>query len=144
MDTLNSYGAKCSVAILPFIQYEKRLKNGEFDVFIGGVNFAPDLDMSFLLHSNSAYNFVLDKGENYFGYSNEVTDSLIESMRRVPNETALKTTAGLLWENVSKDLPFIGIAFRKDALILNENIFGVETPYYGNIYLNIDKWYIVG
>lgn len=133
-NSLNSAGMHTSVEAVPFAQYEQRLKDGDFSLYLGGVRLKENMDVMSVAGSSGAI--------NYGGYADANMDKLIGDCTSAISEEGYKAALNELNKYMSTQLPVIGIGFKSDMLVTNSRIKGEKKPAVNNIYGNIDKWFI--
>jgi peptide/nickel transport system substrate-binding protein len=133
--TLNLNGLNTSVEQVSFDEYTKRLTEGNFDVYLGGVNLRENYNLYSLLHSEA-----INGGLNYSGYSDAEMDRLIALCNNSASDESYKAALNELNKYCSANLPIIGLCFRCEALITDSKVEGNPAPALGNIYGNINEW----
>lgn len=136
---LKQIGINVSIILKPFDKYIESLKNGDFQMYLGGIDFniVPNFE-SFLS------SFGLGEGGlNYFKYSNQNMDNLILNISKSIGEENFLKACKEFEQFFSKDLPIIGICFKKDILLTDYTIQGNKNPGLLNQYKNIFDWYKV-
>jgi len=128
---LEKANVTAEILSVPFEEFEERLDNGNFELFVGGYELSEVPDLAFLLRS----------GNNAFKFADDEMDRLVGYTKTAVGETQYKQAFGELQRYVSETLPFIGIAFRMDSLSVNKRIFGEFKPNGRNPYAYIDEWY---
>ena len=121
-------GIETTVTKAPFEEYEKRIANGKFDLFIGSCVIPADMDLSFLLGDGNLCRFEDDEMKFVLDELKTKSDKngIIESYAEVIN----------LFNQLN---PMIGLAFRDKVMIYGNRIEGEVKPSYYNIYNGIEK-----
>lgn len=132
----NQNGLKTKVEAVPFDTYAKRIAEGDYDAFVGGVELRGNNDLSSLLMSSATAE---NNGLNYFGYSDANMDRLIGLASSSADTDSYKTALNELNKYCSSQLPLLGICFKNEALVTN-NITGLKTPSKGNVFGNMYQW----
>lgn len=130
----NSVGMNTRVEALPFSEYEKRLKEGNFEMYLGGIRLKENMDISALAMSSGNI--------NYGKYADVDMDKLIGDCNSAISEEGYKAALSELNKYFSSQLPVVGIGFKSDMLVTNSRIKGIKTPSINNIYGNIKDWFI--
>lgn len=117
--------------------FVERVKNRQYDLFLGGWDLSIIPDLSFAFHSAYA-----SEGTNYGNYVDEKMDSLLKETFSAKSNQQLKDAYSKLQLHISEQLPYLSLHFRTSALITNEKIKGEIKPHHMNIYQNIHEWYI--
>ncbi len=133
-DAFNEYGMNTSVEKVDFEEYQKRLSQGDFDMYLGGTELNPNLNIEPLLGSEGAINFT--------GYKNSQTDDYINKVNSAADFENYEKALNELNKFISFDVPVAGIGFKKKVLVCSERIKGDVTPVFNNYYYNIKNWFI--
>jgi len=135
-DNLNALGMAVELKELSWEQLVERVNKRDFDAVILGWNLANYLDLSFAFHSNQ-----IEEGSNYFSYSSEELDGLLQQDFRATDRTR-KDTSAAVQKHIAEELPYNSLYFKKAALLVKSRIRGGVEPRDHNIFLDIEKWYI--
>ena len=102
-------------------------------MFLGGweLSFMPDF----------GYLFETGASHNYGGFSSATMDGLIAAYRVAIGEKAMTEAMAALQEAFLNELPYVGIAFRKSALFLSDEIGGTATPTEFHCFSGMEQWY---
>ncbi len=121
-------GIETTVTKVPFEEYEKRIANGKFDLFIGSCVIPSDMDLSFLLGDGNLCRFEDDEMKFVLDELKTKSDKngIIESYAEIIN----------LFNQLN---PMLGLAFRDKVMIYGNRIEGEVKPSYYNIYNGIEK-----
>jgi len=136
-ENLEEAGFDILVVSLPFAQFESRLLAREFDMFLAGYNLAAYPELSFMFGSRNA----LD-GTNFSNYISEELDLRIRAVLRADfdgREEAVSALSDYLLE----ELPSVGIAFRKSAVVSNARLRANINTAPGMLFSNINEWHII-
>jgi peptide/nickel transport system substrate-binding protein len=128
-------GIQSEIAAVSFLQYTDMLNRGEFDIFIGGVNLSHTPDLTSMFGTNGNINFS--------SYSNEVMDVQLRAVLNSSTEEELKRNVSNVQKTIANDIPIVGLAFRKSALVTGKNIYGAVEPSANNVFMGIHNWHIV-
>lgn len=116
--------------------YEKISKN-DFHMVLIGWNLSTIQDLSFAFHSSK-----IQAGTNFINYEDETMDRLLlEAYRAGSQEEKIKVYERLQ-SYIVKELPYISLFFRNNALLVDKSIMGPIEPSFFNYYRNIEQWYI--
>lgn len=129
----NAAGMNTRVEAVSFEEYEKRLKDGNFAMYMGGVRLKENMDISALAMSGGNI--------NYGRYADVNMDKLIGDCNSAISEEGYKAALSELNKYFSSQLPVVGIGFKSDLLATNSRIKGEKSPALNNIYGNIGSWY---
>lgn len=135
-DDLADLGISVVLEELTWEELLERVNKKEFDAVVLGWNFANYLDFSFAFHSNQ-----VEEGSNFFSYSNDEIDDLLQQDFRATEDTRKDTSANLQ-QFIAEELPYNSLYFKKAALLIKSRIRGETDPREHNIFLDIENWYI--
>lgn len=135
---LSQIGLNITVVKKPFEEYKKDLEEGNFDMFLGGIDFGiiPNLQ-SFLTSTGTG-----EGGINYQNFKDEHMDELIENMYKATSEESFIQQAISMQKYFVEQLPVVGIVFKNQMLLTDYTIKGDKQPNIYNQFNNIEKWYI--
>ncbi len=133
-DAFNEYGMNTSVEAVSFEEYQNRLAQRDFDMYLGGTELNPSLNLAALLGSSGAINFT--------GYADAQMDQYINNVNSAADFTSYEKALNELNKYISVEVPVVGIGFKKKALVFSEKIKGDITPLFNNCYYNINNWFI--
>ena len=124
-DQLKILGIEITVETVSKTSLSKKLKNGDFDMVLCGVNMSLVPDLTFLLDSNGRM--------NYSGYSSAEMDTLLANVYNAYDETEFKSLMSSIQMKVAQDLPFLGLFFRKGTLMTTADISGLGAVIEGDV-----------
>jgi len=136
-DSLQQLKIRSEIEIVPFEEYLKRLEERDFEIFLGGFSLSDVPNLSFAFHSSQ-----IQGGQNYFGYKNEMMDSLIIASLNTTSENIFRNTFAEIQKLIAEDIPCISLVFRKSALLTDIKIYGDKKPTHNNLYDNIEDWFV--
>ena len=96
----------------------ERVNKKEFDAVVLGWSLANCLDFSFAFHTNQ-----IEGGSNFFSYSDEEMDSLLQQDFWAREETRKETNANLQ-RYIAEELPYNSLYFKKAALLIKSRVRG--------------------
>ena len=131
-NSLKEIGAEVNIVSVSFADYESRIKQGRYDLFLGEVKIGDDLDLSIFAGQNARYSV----------YASERIDRLLGACKAATNMESFSASYQELEEAFLEETPIIPLIMGTDALVLNSNVQGVEPPANGNVFANTAKWYI--
>lgn len=131
-DTLTSFGIETTLRQFEFDVYKSEVADKNYELFIGEVLMDKSMDPGFLT----------DSADNYFGYSNQNLDGVLDAMAKTADGNAIREEALRYAEIFLDETPFVPLFFRKENVIYNKYISGVVMPNVYHLYRDIDKWYI--
>lgn len=134
---LEEIGIIIDLEIAPFEELEKVIKNKKFDLILTGVNTKTDF-ISYL-HSLETI------GKNNHGsYANDDVDLLLDDViANQHNTNILLEDYRLIQEIIRRDLPFLCMFYKENALVVRNRVRGTIEPDSANLFRTIGDWYIV-
>ncbi len=135
-ESLGNIGIKTVINTVPFERYMELLTERSFDIFIGGFTLSPVPDITFALHSSQVY------AQNYFGYKSDKMDALLMLAANSIAPESFKAALSDIQKLFVEDIPCIGLVFRKAVLLTDKTIHGPKRPLNGNIFKNLNEWFI--
>ncbi len=125
-------GIDVKVTALPFDEYVDRIKNGNFDAYLGGTRFRNIFDFDALLSENGALN-------NY-GYKSEYIGVALDALSTASGDDSLSDAVFNFEELFLREQPVIGLLFKNRTLLTSENVDGEILPSVNAPYKNIHNW----
>lgn len=135
---LSDAGVDTNLVSLPFFQFIQRVEAGDFDIIVGGLSLSGPPNFGFL----SAKSQRDSLAESIFGHSSEQLDLILSMINYAPAETAYRQAVGALQQYIADNLPFIGVAFRQNALYTTGRVHGDFQPIVNNILADIANWFL--
>lgn len=134
-----SVGVRLDVVKKPFNQYKTDLENGNFDLFLAGINFGilPNLE-SFLMSKGTGKG-----GLNYQNFKDAHMDRLVSNMYNAVSQEIFVKNSQAMQQYFLEQLPVVGIVFKNKILLTDHTVVGEKMPNMYNQFNNIEKWYIV-
>lgn len=131
-EDLRKMGVKIKVESLDSAGYLSRLKEKNYDMFLGGYQFDEQMDMRYLFG---------DYPENYTGYTNKTITNLMNDMYggQTPEET--KATYAKMKPIIKDEVPYYCILYKTYGAMLSNTIKGQIVPTWNNYYRKSGKWY---
>lgn len=136
-EQLKPLGIKLTVVSVSFQQYQKRLANGEFQLYLGEVNITENMDISSL---------VVPGGSAAYGVKNAVHEV-------AEGETAPATVADIvnsfylgkaeITDVVSvlqTEMPIIPVCYRTGVMFCDDNLKNVNGASQNDVFLNISSY----
>lgn len=131
--SFNDFGMNVTIDATDYDQYIKKLQTGDFDLYIGCVEFTPNMNIYQLVGSTGSI--------NYTGYVNPQMDTYTEDINASMSLDDYKNAISELNKYLSYELPVAGIGFKRKVLVCSQRIENAN-PAFGNCYYNISQWYI--
>ena len=121
-----------------------KLNTAKYDIAFTGCRIPQIPDISYL-YSNSYLPAALPvkygNAHNVSGYFNMQVDAYITAMFNENNTDRKKTIYKAAKEQVTNDLPYIGLYFLRNAMVYSKNIRGPLKPDVWNLYNDMTHWY---
>ena len=111
-----------------FRDYKARIKNLNYDLYIGEVKLQNDMCLYPFFSTDGAarYGISQDKGSTAALYR---------------DYTAGKTELGKFMLSFSEEMPFSPLLYRKGMICYSKSLRGDIQGQYGNFFANIEDWY---
>lgn len=129
-ETLAECGMKISVKALPFEKYLDKIKSGQYDMFLGGMEFSADFDYTNMLTA--------------YSQRQKTSDKMLEALNRISLAVSSEDikNAYLNFQYVFADeMPVAGLFFTDDILLCNDKIQGVSVSVPQKPFADINKWH---
>lgn len=123
---LSDVGIMADIVSVPFDEYLSILKSGNFDLYLGEIGIASDMDLEPVLMPSEQSGFGTNKSSHSVIANNNYKKGLID-------EKQLSTA-------LSEDIPFFPIAYRDDLLYCKENFAPYIVATCDDIFYNILSW----
>ena len=113
--------------------YLSRLSAKQYDLAF--VDFTIDNNIRLNMFGDNSYYGIFNMESDVInGYINTITSQL--------EETKVKETIYGMQDIICDEMPYIGIGFKQNTLILNNNLIGLNESRYSNIYTKIRDVYM--
>ena len=120
-----------TVEALPWEEYLAALAAGEFDLYYGEVRLTADWDITDLVGTGGSL--------NYGGYTNTVTDSLLQSYAAATDRSY---AARQLCAHLLGTAPIAPVCFQQDILLTHEGVASGMTPTATSVFFGLENWSI--
>ena len=127
----NAFGIQTVVKAVSFEEYQERISQKNYTMFIGEIQIPYNMDL---------YSLVC--GDNYFSYSSQNMNSLIYRLGSSRTTEELKTAFSDFSVEFLSEVPFVPLFFRKESVIFEKNISGVSMPTIFTAFREPENWYI--
>ena len=117
-DYLAAVGVKATVEVLDVSTLRKRLKSGEYDLALIGLNLSEVPNLTGLLGKDGNMNF------NF--YDDAQMKSLLDQTATAKDETGLKQVYSQLQMKIVQDLPIMGLLFRSGTVLSTRSLGGMR------------------
>ncbi len=114
---LSVVGVKCTVETMSSSNLKKRIKSGEYDIALIGLNFSEVPILVGLLGTDGSMNF------NF--YSDTVMDSLLKQTASAADEAGMKQVYSQIQMKVVESLPIMGLLFRSGTVLSSRSLGGL-------------------
>ena len=131
--SLKDIGLKSTVDKVDWNTYLAQLKSGDFDIYLGGMKLAKEMDLRSLLSTNGT--------NNYLGYGNGKLDDLLDQMRSGLTPAELNKTFDEIRNILHDDLPYYCLLYKTNGAIQSPALVGKPKPSFDNYYKGCETWY---
>ncbi|MBS4537198.1 peptide ABC transporter substrate-binding protein [Clostridium sp. D2Q-11] len=114
-----------------------KTRSGKFDMVLIGWGLSEIPDLSFAFHSQK-----INDGTNFIAYNNPKMDELLVSAFNAEDREAKKEKYSEIQNILLEDLPYVGLLFRNDALLIDNRVKGDINPREYDLYTDVYKWFI--
>ncbi len=129
--TFTDFGVKTSVTQLSFEEYQTRISDKNYKMFIGEIKIPYNMDL---------YSLLVDSN-NYFGYSSNDMNVAIARLGTAQSSEEVKTAFSEFSVKFLTDVPFVPLFFRKESVIFKKNVSGVSIPTMFTPFRAPENWY---
>ncbi len=130
--SLREVGIPATVTAVPFADYEVRIADGDFDLFIGEIELSENYDLSFLLKTD----------ENFCGISNEHIDQTLNALVLAEGEGQKQELFHELCYAVNAAMPLVSLYFEYEQLVLDGRVKGSIIPSATDVFYGIEGWFL--
>ena len=123
---LEAIGMSVTVTQLPFEEYESRILNGEYQLYVGSVMIPDDINLEFLLGEG-----------NMFAYEDAKIVKILSDIKLSSDRESLVNNYAKLKERFESEIPIIGICFENFDMIYSKKVKGTLNSTPTNIYSGI-------
>ena len=131
---MNEIGFYTEVDARSFTSFEWLLNQGQFDLFVGTYNLSLQPDLRFAFHSESSTNLL--------SYNDPELDRLLDVAAVAGTENLFYRAIADIQLHLDEQLPVISLAFSNSAVVIDRRIHGEIRPLTGNIFANVEEWFI--
>lgn len=121
----NKIGINVTLKSVPFDQYNSLIQNGDFDMYLGEIKLANDMDISPLLASGGSAAFK--------AVSNSSALAAFNDWRNGTHDIKSAATA------LENEMPFIPLCFRTGTVSYTKGLSGVVSTD-NDLFFNFEKW----
>ncbi len=124
---LEELGFGITVEKVTFEDYQTRISEGDYDMFVGSYIISPDADFSFVTNE-----------DNVFGYADEAADKAIENIRKKYSISGIEEGYGAVIDRFEESVPIVGLFFEDKIMVYSNRIKGDVAPSYFDVYRGIE------
>lgn len=124
---LEAAGFSVSIDKVSANEYKRRIKNGEFDLYIGEIKITDDMCL---------YPFFSTKGGGRYGINLKKLKCDNLYSQYLSGEVEL----GKFVLAFNEEMPYIPLLYKKGMICYTKALKGDMQGYYGNYFVNIDSW----
>ena len=123
-DNLMDIGIDMRVEAVSWEEFLERIARGSYDMYLGEIKYSPEINPKYILQSEEE--FLPD----------------LELLQLQTTDAGRKRVYDSLQSRYAVVLPAIPIYFEVEALLLNSKIKGTAAPVTGNMFNNIEQWFV--
>ena len=127
---LATVGVQVNVSVVTKARAQQRIKDGDYDIALVGVQLSEVPGVSSILQKKGALNLN--------GYSSDTMEALIEQITADTDDTALKSTYSSIQMQVVEELPILGLLFRTGTVLSRRSLAGLSGISAGNMLNGIE------
>lgn len=128
-DALGALGVQTEVRALPWEEYTKALKNGDFDIYLGESRLTGDLDPGAFLTAGS--------GLYYGGFKSQALTGALSEARQTGDWSGF-------YSQWAEDVPLAVLCFKNAAMLTPWGQVEGAAPTQGNLFYQFESWNIAG
>ena len=121
---LSQAGISSYILSVPFNEYQQRISQKSYDLFIGEIQFSQNQDITSFISGQ----------ENMFGAYKEELFYALEDAKKLAKTDDIKGAYSIICGKLSENMPVIGLYFENDYLLVNNRINGNIQPNISNIF----------
>lgn len=125
---LEAVGFKVTVEKEKFSTYKTRIKNLDYDIYLGETRLPNDMCLNTFFTSSGAARYGIDQGK-------ESTAAVYKKYLNGEEEL------GKFILSFSENMPYVPILYRKGMICYSKSLKGDMQGYYNNFFANIEDWY---
>ena len=135
-ESLEAAGFSVNIVLLDTESYYERIKNGDYEAFLGAVYCADPYDVSAILSSNGKINFD--------SYSSPEMDFAVSNLMSATSMDKASVAFSKLQSLYGAYQPIAGLVFRTTYVLTSHYVEGEIKPYPYSPYANIASWSLAG
>lgn len=129
-EQLEDIGIGVSLYQVSNSNYKSYLEDKDFDMIITGVNNGYSPDLSYFLGK-----------DNIANYNNEQIQTILQEVREITDENALKEKYNQLIQIYEDEVPYICLYRNKKKAVYSMKLIGEFSPNNYTAYYHVGKWY---
>lgn len=123
-DCLTEAGIETQVEFAPWEDFLAKIEQGSYDMYLGEMNYSPEVNPAYLLNGMEEYSALLD------------------DLQKQTTEEGRKQAYYRIQEKVAWDIPLVPLYFDVESILYSSRISGQIRPLRDNVFYSIDKWKI--
>lgn len=128
----NAVGIRTTVESVSFEKLEKTVKEGNWDLLLIGYQLPDTGDLSSLLRSDGA--------NNWMGYASAEMDAALDELAQAETAESYYTAMQRVYDRIVSDLPVYTVCMRTRTQIAGENVSVQGVPRADEPYRGIEGW----
>ena len=127
----NKFNIQTKVIKVGFEDYQNRISEKKYSLFIGEIQIPYNMDLSSLLSTN-----------NYFSYYSKNMNDALYNISISTQTQSIKDAYSNLSVLFTDEMPFIPLYFRKEGVIFEKSVSGTNPPTMFTTFKNPENWYV--
>ena len=121
---LYDIGVDMKVEVVPFTEYDSRIREGKFEAVLVDMISGPTLSRPYMFWGSAK----AARGLNVFGYENHDAESLFQMLRTSTSEAAIRSTTRRLQRVLLEDPPALFVAWNRRARVVRSEFNVYQEP----------------
>lgn len=128
-EDLNQIGIKTTVKKVTWAEYRSEVRQGDFDLYLGGYKFDKKYDLRSLFSKS-----------NYLGYKNDQVLAAVRKLETCISAEQQKKTYEGLKAQLQEELPYYGLCYKTYSFITVKKFTSSVIPTFFDLYRGTDTW----
>lgn len=128
-EDLNQIGIKTTVKRVSWAEYRSQVRQGDFDLYLGGYKFDKKYDLRSLFGKS-----------NYLGYKNDQVLAAVRKLETCISAEQQKKTYEELKAQLQEELPYYGLCYKTYSFITVKKFTSSVIPTFFDLYRGTDTW----
>ena len=128
-DDLEAIGIKTKVSALSWDAYRTAIKEGDFDIYLGGYSFDKKYDLRTLF-----------KSSNYLGYKNSQVRKYVQQLETCISAKKQKEIYLALKEQLTEDLPYYCLCYKAYTFVTVAHFEAETIPTFFDRFRGCGSW----